>query len=253
MKLQAKAIMAALAIAFVVQTSPSQACDFVHVLEQKMTSGEARVSMNGAYVDNLKSGGITSLPLMTWLISGKNTVTIDYISDAEAAFELKRGCKGGFPEDPALETKVLKTSGRVEFSFDQVSVTEETYMSADTLEADKDGSLIKAVMNFRNAVEQRDSDTVIKYAAPMLKEIERLGYPVQRFEGMIRAAVEKGEITVHDGVWAQEVVTGNILQFVSEDFEPMITSHLKIEGGSMVVPLGTFWGRFDGKWGVVMN
>lgn len=252
MPIRPRIFMASLVAALTAYTS-AQACEFVHMLEQKLTSGETRVSINGAYVEKLKHDGMTSLPFNAWLLQGKNVVTVDYIGNGDARFELKRGCRGRFPEDPALDAKELNAPGQVQFSFEHSGTGDETFLRAEPVDAEAKSSLIAAVMNFRSAVEQRDADSVIRYSAPMFREIERMGFPVQRFEGMLREAVEKGEITVKDGVWAQEVATGNVLQFVNDAFEPMIVAKLEMDGASWTMPLGTFWGRFDGVWGVIQN
>lgn len=252
MSVRPRIFIASLALALISHTS-ARACEFVHVLEQKITSGETRVSINGAYVDKLSHDGMTSLPFNAWLLQGKNIVTVEYTGNDDARFELKRGCRGRFPEDPVLDAKDLNAPGKVQFSFEHISTGEETFLQADALDSEAKSSLIMAVMNFRNAVEERDADSVIRYSAPMFREVERIGFPVQRFEGMLRAAVERGDVTVKDGVWAQEVATGNVLQFVNEEFEPMIVAKLEMDGTSLTMPLGTFWGRFDGVWGVIQN
>ena len=114
--------------------SPASAadCEVMHLLEMTGGAGEARISLNDAYVEKLDGlGGMTMSPFRSWLADGRNTVTIEYLGDDKATFELQWGCKGAFAEEKPLEQIVLNGPGVTEVAFTQDAPVEETYLQAE--------------------------------------------------------------------------------------------------------------------------
>ncbi|MEM7523939.1 MAG: hypothetical protein AAF360_09330 [Pseudomonadota bacterium] len=242
-----RALSAAIAAA-VLSAGAASACDMIRLVDISLQNGGYQLYVNGVFVDEGSGGSIYSgKPLRNWLVEGENTVTLDYEAESGTA-SLREGCEATF--DKAITTAEIALSGAstAEMTFKVKEPVAAEYVKADV--ADEAG-LMDAVAALRTAIANKDFDAFWALHAPMLREYERQGAPMELLEERYGELLKVMDPVYAEGLSAEPVLGGLVHIVRGADGAPTVSYEGKVDGSSIRWTTGTYWARFDGEWGVM--
>lgn len=248
-KIQRGLFAAAIALTTTAATEAdvAEACISEHGLQDKLESGSANIFVNGVFFRTERgpsSGGGT---FQDWLIEGENIIRIEYDGDA-AQFSITQGCRGAMPEKEFVDQVEFDAPGTKTLVFIHDRPVEAEYLKAEI--AGEEG-LEQAIAKFQEAALARDIDTIFALQAPLFRENERRGYPVEMARAFAREVLANGTAEIAENFTITAVLGGRVYQVLDTQMQSPIRVVYKDEDGSYSWSSGTYWARFDGKWGVV--
>ncbi|MEM7059619.1 MAG: hypothetical protein AAF557_18700 [Pseudomonadota bacterium] len=242
-------IIAALAAALT--SGSALACEKLHVIEYEMGPGNATLTVNGVFYQQLSGEGANMMNFIAWTLPGKNVIDIAYTGAGEAKFWLAAGCEGQFKTEPVSDKIDLSDGDTTRFSFAQTNRTDQAF--AKTSPSD-DAGLAEAYAAFRKDVLDRDAPAVIAKLESFIARAEAQGYPREAFVGHLTTAIETGEFDVKDTGRFEAVAGGRVYQHLADDRQPTLQARYPTEnGGTFTVPFGTYWTKVNGTWEVIYN
>ncbi|AMO72688.1 hypothetical protein [Sphingorhabdus sp. M41] len=228
-------------------TEGAQSCVTEHGLQDKLGSGSAKIFVNGVFFraeQGPSSGGGT---FTDWLVQGQNKIRIEYDGD-DAQFSITQGCRDEMPDDEYVDQAIFDAPGTKTLSFIHDRPVEDEYLSAEI--AGEEG-LAEAIESFHKAAVARDIDAIFALQAPLFRDAKRRGYPVDIARAFAREVVTKGATKIAESYTITPVLGGRVYQVLDANMEPPIRVVYKDENGSYEWSSGSYWGRFDGKWGII--
>ena len=225
------------------------ACDVEHGLRHKTDSASYRVFVNGVFFKQAvtPSSGFSSEPLLDWLLTGENIVRVDY-DGADADFSITKACRGDFPDDEPVDQVSFDQPGSKMLKFNHDRPIEAEYLKAESA---GDAGLLDAIKNLQEAVRLRDTDAVFLLQAPLFRDAARQGYPIVNAKMITRKLIETGKLNIPDSLIVTPVMGGRVYQVLGSQYQRPVSATLTQEDGTFTWHSGTFWARFDGKWGIV--
>ncbi|MGB0748978.1 MAG: hypothetical protein ACPGO3_09550 [Magnetospiraceae bacterium] len=248
---RASLFAAAIAVCAALPVRPASACETVHMLNFDITEGAYDIRINGVFVSQDEGASSGGRPIMAhdWLQQGKNDVVITFADGpAKATFDIVTGCRGDFDTSEPLSSASFKKPGTQTLTF-----TYDDPIAAEFTKAEKAGEdgLMNAVATLQKAMADGDVDTVIALHAPMMREAERQGVPVDRIKGMLGELVGMKQATLPKDLSAEPALDGTIYVVTGPDRSAPVAVEIKEANGSFSWFSGVYWGRFNGEWGVV--
>lgn len=249
-KIQRGLLAAAIALTTIAATGKdaAQTCISEHGLQERMGSGAARIFVNGVYFrteQGPSSGGGT---FTDWLVEGENKIRIEYDGD-DARFSITQGCRGAIPDENFVDDVEFDAPGTKTLRFVHDRPVEAEYLNAEV--AGEDG-LAEAIEDFRKAAVARDIETIFALQAPLFRDAERRGYhPVATAKAFAREVLTNGTAEIAKNYTITSVLGGRVYQVLDADMQSPVRVVYKAEDGTYGWTSGSYWARFDGKWGVV--
>lgn len=246
-KLQRGLLATLFALTLTAERDVTKICVSEHGLQDKLKSGTANIFVNGVFFrreQGPSSGGGT---FQDWLIEGENTIRIEYDGD-DAQFSITQGCRGAFPNEEFVDQVEFDAPGTKTLSFIHDRPVEAEYLTA---EISGEEGLEQAIAKFREAAIARDIDTIFALQAPLFREFERRGYPVDVGRAFAREVLTNGTAEIAETLSITPVLGGRVYQVLDAHMQSPIRVVYKDKDGSYTWHSGTYWARFDGKWGVV--
>ncbi len=248
-KIQRGLLAAAIALTTTAATEAevSKACISEHGLQERLGSGNAVIFVNGVFFRKEQgplSGGGT---FQDWLIEGENTIRIEYDGD-DAQFSITQGCRGALPDKEFVDRVEFDAPGTKTLSFIHDRPVEAEYLNAEI--AGEEG-LPQAIAKLQEAAIARDIDTIFALQEPLFRENERRGYPVDIARAFAREVITNGTAEIAESFTITPVLGGRVYQVLDPHMQSPIRVVYEDENDSYSWTSGTYWARFDGKWGVV--
>lgn len=237
------------ALAFAAIPNIAWACDVEHGLRSKSEAGSYRVFVNGTFFekDTGPSSGYGSSVFLNWLVTGENIVRIEYDGNA-GQFGITKGCKGEFPDDEPVDQVTFDQPGSKILKFNHDDLVESEYLKAEIA---GDAGLIDAIEQLQKAVRARDVDTIFALQAPLFRDAIRQGYSLDNPQMITRKLLSEGVLNIAENLVVTPVMGGRVYQVLDPAFERPVSATIKDENGMFQWYSGTFWARFNGKWGIV--
>lgn len=244
-------------ISIAIPASTAMACNLEHALQTKITSGSYKVFVNDVYLDKylannvyVNAGSDPSIgggTFSEWLVEGKNTVRIEFDGDG-GEFLITEKCHGVRTDGKLVDQVAFDSPSSKTMSFVHNIPVAAEYLMAEIAD---DAGLMDAVKRFQNAVRARDADTVFAMQAPFFRDAKRQGIPIDSVKLFTRAVLKTGAITAPESLVATPVMGGRVYQILDAGFRSPVSVTMTLEDGTNTWKSGTFWARFDGKWGVI--
>ncbi|MEO9470586.1 hypothetical protein [Parasphingorhabdus sp.] len=236
-------------VAFAALPKIAWACDVEHGLRSKTETGSYRVFVNGTFFKQQSepSSGFGSSPFLDWLVTGENIVRIEY-DGTDGQFGITKGCIGEFPEDEPVDQVTFDQPGSKILKFDHGGLVESEYLKAEIA---GDAGLMDAVRQLQVAVRARDAETIFELQAPLFRDAIRQGFSLDNPRMITRKLLSEGVLDITEPLVVTPVMGGRVYQVLSPAFERPVSATIKDENGTFQWFSGTFWARFDGKWGIV--
>lgn len=225
------------------------ACEVEHGLRSKTEAGSYTVFVNGTFFtkETEPSSGFGSAVFLDWLVTGENTVRIEYDGSA-GQFGITKGCKGEFPADEPVDQISFDQPGSKILKFNYDGLVESEYLKAEIA---GDAGLMDAVEQLQNAVRARNADTIFALQAPLFRDAIRQGYSLDSPRMITRKLLSEGTLNITEPLVVTPVMGGRVYQVLGPAFERPVSATINDENGKFQWHSGTFWARFNGKWGIV--
>ncbi len=248
-KIQRGLLTAAIALTATAATEASvaQACISEHGLQDRLESGSANIFVNDVFFRKEQGPSSGAGTFQDWLIEGENNIRIEYDGD-DAQFSITKGCRGAMPDKEFVDQVEFDAPGTKTLSFIHDRPVEAEYLNAEIA---GDEGLEQAIAKFRAAAIARDIDTIFALQAPLFRENERRGYPVDIARAFAREVLTNGTAEIAESFTITPVLGGRVYQVLDSQMQSPIRVVYKDEEGSYSWASGSYWARFDGKWGVV--
>lgn len=248
-KVQRGLLAAAIALTTTAATDAevAQSCVSEHGLQDRLGSGSAKIFVNGVFFraeQGPSSGGGT---FTDWLVEGENEIRIEYDGE-DAQFSITQGCRGAMPDKEFVDQVKFEAPGTKTLSFVHDRPVEDEYLSAEI--AGEEG-LAEAIESFHEAAVARDIDAILALQAPLFRDAERRGYPVDIARAFAREVVTKGTPKIAESYTITPVLGGRVYQVLDAKMQSPVRVVYKDENGSYEWSSGSYWARFDGEWGIV--
>ena len=108
-----------------------------------------------------------------------------------------------------------------------------------------------AIEQLQKAVRVRDVDTIFALQAPLFRDAIRQGYSLDNPQMITRKLLSEGVLNIAENLVVTPVMGGRVYQVLDPAFERPVSATIEDENGMFQWYSGTFWARFDGKWGIV--
>ncbi|PHR14230.1 MAG: hypothetical protein COA41_17595 [Sphingopyxis sp.] len=229
------------------QGESAESCIIEHGLQDRLGSGSARIFVNGVYFRTEEGPGSGGGTFTDWLVEGENEIRIEYDGD-DARFSITRGCRGAIPGDDFVDEVEFDAPGTKILTFVHDRPVEAEYLNAEIA---GNAGLADAIESFQKAAVARDIDTIFALQAPMFRDAERLGYPVDSAKAFAREVLTNGTTEIAESYSITPVLGGRVYQVLDAKMQSPVRVTYKAEDGTYSWSSGSYWARFDGKWGVV--
>ncbi|MEM9045777.1 MAG: hypothetical protein AAGC81_13895 [Pseudomonadota bacterium] len=226
------------------------ACEMVHTAHHEGSGGAYVMLLNDVEVGSgfARKGSVS---LTRGLLSGQNTVTINYapMNDGDAArFSIHYGCKA----DPQSTQPVASVDFDGEASkslvFDQETPVPLPYPGAQVTDG---AGLEEAVRALQTAVLAKDVDAVLATQKPVVARLEDQGHSSDRIKQHITMMLTKGEIASAQGLIIVPQMNGLTWRVWGRQYQPAISVHLEQGSGDVYWTGGSRWIFVDGAWAVL--
>jgi hypothetical protein len=225
----------------------TEACISEHGLMDRLGSGSADIFVNGVFFRREVGPSSSSGTFRDWLVEGENGIRIEYNGD-DAQFSITQGCRGSMPDETSVDEVEFRAPGTKTLSFVHDRSVEAEYQNAEI--AGEEG-LAEAIADFQRAALARDIDAVFALQAPLFRDGERQGYPVDEARAFAREVLTRGTTEIAEDFSMTPVLGGRVYHVVGPQMQSPVRVFYTDEDGTYSWSSGTYWGRFDGKWGVV--
>ena len=242
-------LAAAIALTTIAATreKDGETCITEHGLQDRLGSGSARIFVNGVYFRTEQGPGSGGGTFTDWLVEGENEIRIEYDGN-DAQFSITQGCRGAIPGDDFVDVVEFDAPGTKTLRFVHDRAVEAEYLSAEIA---GDEGLAEAIAEFQKAALARDIDTIFALQAPLFREVERQGYPVDMARDFAREVLTNGTAEIARRFTITPVLGGRVYQVVDADMKSPVRVVYKAEDGTYGWSSGSYWARFDGEWRVV--
>lgn len=229
------------------QEEGGETCITEHGLQDRLGSGSAKIFVNDVYFRTEEGPGSGGGTFTDWLVEGENKIRIEYDGD-DARFSITQGCRGAIPGDDFVDEALFDAPGTKILTFVHDRPVDAEYLSAEIA---GDAGLAEAIESFQRAAVARDIDAIFALQAPMFRDAERRGYPVDSAKAFAREVLTNGTTEIAKTYSITPVLGGRVYQVVDADMQSPVRVTYKAEDGTYGWSSGSYWARFDGKWGVV--